>query len=41
MANQTAFISELKKACPEVIVRPGDPTYSDFRGDTLPKLISK
>jgi hypothetical protein len=41
LANQTGFISELKKACPEVIVRGGDPNFNDFRGDTLPKLIGK
>jgi len=41
LANQAAFIAELKKACPEVIVRGGDPLYTDFRGDTLPKLIGK
>ena len=41
LANQAAFISELKKACPEVLIRGGDPNYSDFRGDTLPKLMGK
>lgn len=41
LANQAGFISELKKACPEVIVRGGDPNFHDFRGDTLPKLIGK
>ena len=39
LANQTAFFDQLKKACPEVIIRGGDVSYADFRGDNLPKLI--
>ena len=39
LANQTAFLDQLKKACPEVIIRGGDVNYADFRGDSLPKLI--
>lgn len=39
LANQAGFISALRKACPEVIVRGNDPNFSDIRSDTLPKLI--
>lgn len=39
VTNERPFIESLRKAYPEIEIRGSEPTFADFRSNSLPKLV--
>lgn len=39
LMDQQDFLAEMKRICPEIQIKPGEPTFADVRQDKTPKLL--